>query len=107
MFFSFLSTFLFPFFYHPNVVKMKTFVLMLVLALAPLAFAQSSACEENCCVSSGGSWDSDFESCDSAGNSYYSCINSCEGMAGANVSCCGSAAILLALLGGAMFVTKN
>jgi len=85
---------------------MKTFVLMLALALAPLAFAQSSACEENCCVSSGGSWDSDFESCDVAGSSYYSCLNSCEGMAGGNVSCCGSAAIL-AVLGGALFVTSK
>jgi hypothetical protein len=80
--------------------------LFLLLGLAPLAFAESDACEQNCCGVSGGSWDEDFGSCSEPGSSYYSCINQCEGMAGTSVSCCGSA-FVLAAVGAALFVLNG
>ncbi len=80
--------------------------LLALLGLAPLAFAQSDACERSCCDSNGGTWDSDFGTCEYPSDGYYSCINQCEGMAGGSVNCCGSA-FILGSIGAALFLSKK
>jgi len=91
--------------------KIAIFGIMLLAALAPVAFAQTW-CEESCCDESGGSWDSDYEMCDSPGGSYYTCLDdycsssaSSSGSSG-NVSCCGSGFILGAV-GATAFLCMN
>jgi len=87
--------------------KKILFCLMLIASLIPLAFAQSSACEQNCCSSNGGTWDSDLESCGSPSGEYYNCINKCSGTAGFNYNCCGAGFIGMFVLGGAVFVNSR
>ena len=85
--------------------------LLLVLGLAGLGFAQSW-CEESCCDSAGGTWDSDYEYCSGADSSYYTCTSDyCSqgtstgsNSSGSSSSCCGSGFILMSVIGGAMFV---
>ena len=89
---------------------MKTAILAIVLlaALAPAAFADSS-CERSCCEESGGTWDADYEWCEDSGGSYYTCVSDYCSSYGdddyrGSVSCCGTGFILAAIGGAALFL---
>jgi hypothetical protein len=83
-----------------------------LLALSPVAFAQTW-CEQDCCEESGGSWDSDYSYCDGPGSSYYQCLSDyCStesyqsGSGSSSVSCCGTG-FILAAIGGAAFMSSR
>ena len=90
---------------------MKFLVLVAVLAMSSLAFAQYE-CEESCCYATAGTWDDDFNMCNGHNVGYLNCINDClEGdqMPYAEsdaYSCCGPAFMLVGLVG-AVFFLKN
>ncbi len=82
--------------------------LLMLAGLAPLAFAQSSQCDRNCCEASGGTWDEDYLWCSDPGSGYYDCTNSCVGTSSADYSysCCGSAFVLASVGAGAFFFRR-
>jgi len=92
---------------------MRLLLILLLMALTPLAFAQSD-CEEICCYAEGGTWDPDFEMCNDHYATYLNCINECleaeqgpyEGSFDYEYSCCGPMFMLIGLVGAAVFL-KN
>lgn len=73
--------------------------ILLLAALAPVAAAESSYCEQSCCLSNGGTWDYDYDYCDGADSEYYSCTGDCPSTTYGSSSsssgpCCGSGFIL-------------
>ena len=78
--------------------RLPGIIVLLVIIGAGLAHAQSTACEQNCCINNGGSWVSGDNTCDidpssSAYSDYSSCVSSCPG-ASSGSGCCGSALVL-------------
>lgn len=87
--------------------------ILAVLGLSASIFAQTF-CEQSCCNDAGGTWDSGYEMCDNADYSYYTCLSEdCSQETGGSyspgpsASCCGSAFVMAAVGGGALFLSKK
>ena len=84
---------------------MKHAMLVFLLIVAPLAFAQTW-CEQDCCDKAHGQWDSDFESCDYSDGSYDACVDVSCPQSKSSVSCCGSA-FVLGVVGALAFISQR
>ncbi len=82
-------------------------ILLLLLLIAGVTFA---TCDQSCCTSNGGTWDSEYDYCDieygtSGYDNYISCYGDCyeDGYSESyDYSCCGPGLILLGLVGFAL-----
>ena len=98
---------------------MRLLILVAMLAMGSLAFAQYE-CEESCCYSYAGTWDADFHMCNDHNVGYLNCVDECrygspddgsyptsaEDPYSTSFSCCGPAFMLAGLVGAAVFL-KN
>jgi hypothetical protein len=80
-------------------------IMLLLLLLVGVTFA---SCDQSCCTSNGGTWDSEYEYCDidygtTGYDNYISCYGNCyddDGYSSSfDYSCCGPALLLLGIVG--------